>query len=230
VGVPGSVEADRMAYANHWLMAIGGTLGNTGGANEIWQCGIRGLPNPGSGLSLGDADQGLSKIHEAVRAWFVSDNANMRNDATIAYCKLNEIGPDGRYVDPTTNVYDYPDGTFGAAVPEMPSFLSVAFSWTTDRNRGPGARGRIYPPVAIPHSPGDVVSTLLTNAYVTAAKGLLDAISNPSSGIFVMGPAVVSKIGAVIQPITGVRVGNVIDVQRRRKNALVEVYATSDWP
>jgi hypothetical protein len=34
----------------------------------------------------------------------------------------------------------------------------------------------------------------------------------------------------VIREITGVRVGNVIDVQRRRKDAIQEVYSAGPWP
>jgi hypothetical protein len=227
-----------MGYPRHMLFVFGGTQTAASEAGEIWQCGIRCAPAAGSAHDYGDEDAILAAIQGPFKTWYTGAGANMRSDFRLEYLKLNEIAADGSYADPTTtHRFDY--GTFGsgATTPSTPSIITLAWTWTTARLRGIASRGRIYPPVAVVTASGSprVTSTVTANS-VTAAKALLSVLSRPNGVDFELAPCVVSAgsnggagTGA-IEDITGVKVGDVADVQRRRKNALKEVYATGVWP
>jgi hypothetical protein len=217
-------------YPQHWLLAMGGQLTGTSGSPEIWQCTIRGIP--GVEAAYGDEDAVLANIAPGVQAWFTAAASRIRNDANLQYLKLNQITPDGRYADPVTHQHDFSPAPTGQIVAGMPAILTVAWSWTTAAARGLAHTGRIYPPVAIDSQPSSQISNAA--AYVAAAQKLLDAVSaspdtSPGTNFMGLAPRVVSSQG-VIREITGVRVGNVIDVQRRRKDAIQEVYSAGPWP
>jgi hypothetical protein len=227
-----------MGYPRHLLFVFGGTQTNAAEAGEIWQCGIRGGPAAGSAHDYGDEDAMLAAIQGPFKTWYGAVASSMRSDYRLEYLKLNEIAPDGSYADATTtHRFDY--GTFqaGGVTPSVPSILTLAWSWKTARLRGIASKGRIFPPVAFTTTQGSPrVSSAVTATNVTAAKALLSVLSKPNGVDFEFAPCVVSAgshggtgTGA-IENITGVRVGDVVDVQRRRKNALVDVYATSVWP
>lgn len=103
--------------------------------------------------------------------------------------------------------------------------------------RGIASNGRIYPPISLTVTAGSPrVGASMQNSARDAGKALLSAINQPTGGTFAIAPCVVSRganggLGAgALELITSVRVGNVVDVQRRRKNALKESYVSANWP
>lgn len=203
-------------YVPHLLTAFGGTL--TGG--EIWQCGVRG--QPANDLTFSDRQDIADGIAARLPTYFSTGANQMSSAATLKYVKVNQIGQDGTYVGNPITV-DTPD-TPGPSSSGIPDILGCCFSWTTDMKRGLAHTGRIYPPVALTSRSNMVISQAEREQFVAAAKALfyvlLGDTSNPG-----MQPRVISSQGPW-NFITGVRVGSIIDVQRRRKNALVEVYST----
>lgn len=220
-----------MAYVTHSLFVMGGTLGS-GVDSEIWQCGIRGgfnyaATDPDPAVSYQTAAQAwLAGIQTGLQSWFTT-TSRMRLDAKLTFAKLNLIGPDGRYVYPS-----YPNtrgmSATGTGSISVPSIITSAISWKTARRAGPASNGRIYPPLNIvpTGTSQDRIDSTTATALANYGKALLNALSTgtsaPTSANFV--PQVVSSQGPR-ENITGVRVGDVIDVQRRRKNALKESYS-----
>jgi hypothetical protein len=225
-------------YPQHWLFVFGGTYSGASETGEIWQCGIRCQPAAGSAHTFGDEDAVLTALATPFNAWYILAAHSMRPDAKLAFLKLNEIAPDGTYADTTTtHQYDYATPAPGQGAASLPSILTLCWSWTTARQRGIASKGRIYPPTAIAVTSGAArVTSTVQNTNLTAAKAMLDVMSRPNGVDFEIAPCVVSKgthngtgTGAS-EDITGVRIGDVVDVQRRRKNALVETYVAGVWP
>lgn len=209
-----------VAYPQHLLVAFGGTLPS----NEIWQCGIRGLPQ--ASASYGDRQDIADRIAPNLVDWFSTAANRMNNLASLTFVKVNEIAPDGSYVGNPVTVDTAV--TPGGRTSSVPNILSLCFSWTTAMKRGLAHTGRIYPPFAFDVQQGMAVTQSVQTDAVASAQNLLDAIADNASS-FGVAPYVVSAQGA-LHAVNGVRIGSIIDVQRRRKNALVESYETGDWP
>lgn len=209
---------------------MGGELDPTGvGAwDEIWQCTI----NLNSFSSV-DADAWLSGGQSAIKTWFTGSSAKMSALSRIHWLKLNKINAAGEYDDPTTShTYNYATPGVGYVTGSYWTIdQCVVWSWTTALSRGPGHMGRIYPPNAGAAVAGgaQVIDSTAQSQHITAAKGLLSVLSATYSGV-TMFPVVATKINATNPPITGVRVGRVIDTQRRRRNKVSESYASAVWP
>lgn len=227
-----------MPFPDHWLFVMGGHYIGAGEAPEIWQNTVRGAPAGGFSGGIDDEEDALDQIQDAVAAWFHNAGSVMRSDAQLDYIKLNRINPDGTYHDPVTHERFY-TGTpvVGASTPLCNPILTMAIGWRTARTRGIGSHGRIFPPIWIAAGPGYKVSDADAMSYAVAGRGLLEALNNPGGGgTFTMAPAVVSRganagAGAgVIADITSVVVGNVIDVQRRRKEQIVETFQETPYP
>lgn len=228
-----------MVYKRHWLLSFGGTVAN---GQDIWSNNIRmtndetGQPDTVPGSTL---ETLLDDYVADIRAFIGNTNAYIYNGVTCSWVKFNEIGPDGHYVDKTTTHLRVLNGTgnlapiFGTAgTPTPPSYQSVCVTTLTDRARGPASKGRLYlPQCAAPlQGPGRMTSTVSQN-IATAAASFFTALGDEAGvDVTAMRPAVVSNVGnpGPTSVITKVKVGDVPDVIRRRKNNLVEAYATAN--
>lgn len=219
-----------MAYAPHWRLVLGGGwIGGVTAPGETWECSVNcdddivGALDPVAWLAAHAASD--------IAGWFTNPANWMSSAAVLQYVKLNRIGADGRYTDPTHPHTFGLSPTSGGRGASYPPFLSVAYTWTTARFRGPGSKGRVYLPTAVQTvSPSsEFLSDLDSANGVTSAKNLLTAVHSGLAGARLV-PVVASNVDASLTPITGVRVGSVIDVQRRRKNKGAEVYVASSWP
>lgn len=223
-----------MAYAPHTLVAFGGRLTEVTANDEVWECTVRGMSAAGGSplnapIDESGLDQYLSEIAAPLSAWFSA--ATSHHGGTLEWVKANNIGADGKYTSPTTHVHDYAPVVAGAAT-GSPTFLSIAISWRTGRTRPPGAHGRIYPPnYPVGANVGtSVVPASTVTQLVSAGQSLLTLLANRVNADHIwFAPEIVSKINAVHEPITAVFVGNVMDVQRRRKNATKETYSGGPW-
>lgn len=219
-----------MSYRPHTLVAFGGTLPETDDTtqNEIWECTVRGYSPGGSQLPLSDPNGYMEQMAPALSAWFSNASHNMANTARLTYVKVNNINANGEYSDPgATNRHDFTP-VAGGGVHSMPSYLTLAFSWTTAFLRGPAHAGRIFPPNFVGNFAGAAVSQTTVDAAVAAATSLLDCLRQHDGDLGFI-PIVASKIGAATHEIQGVRVGNIIDRQSRRRNAVAETYTAASW-
>lgn len=109
----------------------------------------------------------------------------------------------------------------------MPQICLVT-TLTTTRSRGRGSKGRFYSPavVATPAANGRIAPDQVLN-HVGQSTALISDINGLG-----LGPvSVMSSLGAGSSlPVTGVRVGGVLDTQRRRRNQLSEEYQAAPVP
>jgi hypothetical protein len=232
-----------MAYSPHTLVAFGGPLTTLTPGDE-WQCGVRVRMLDPDGISWrgGAVDPAayMAAIQAPLLTWFKktavvtagSEFMGMRNDATLAWLKVNNINALGHYASQTAHRFDYAAQQNGATVAAaLPPFVTAAISWLTALTRGPGHRGRVYLPLGLAnlHNTGQATVTEQTQCNGTG-KGLLDVLKNftDTSGTAV--PVVASKINGATNTITGIATGNVYDVQRRRKEQIPETYVTRTYP
>jgi hypothetical protein len=218
-----------MAYPQHWLLTFGGSLG-TGRNPEIWQCGLRGKPSDGSGLTMGsDEETALDRLVPGLQAWWTNAANATNSDAKLEWVKLNEIGPDGHYVQSSTHVRAFA-GIAGTAGSGVPSWLTVCFEWRTSKGRGPGSHGRIFPPLALPAGADDIIPAARQTLFLNSAKDLLKNVENPEGATTAFAPGVVSEKDGTFSPITHALVGDVIEFVSRRRNAVKPLYMSVTYP
>lgn len=206
-----------MAYPRaHSLLTF---FGDGYSAQEIWNCTLR-LD------STQTPDQ--AELEAAATAFQA-----LWNDGTLASpssrrflgVKWAPQDTQGRYpdgLDAVEFLLEDPDpGTTGGGYPQ----IALVLSWRTARSRGYASNGRMYVPSAreVSTASGQIDATQ-ADALAGVAATFINAIAASGVGT----PAVMSSAGAGrIEEITGVRVGRVMDTQRRRRNALDEAYTAT---
>lgn len=120
-----------------------------------------------------------------------------------------------------TSVAEAGTGTSVPTPPQNAICVSMLTGLAGARNRG---RFYLPPPVS---------SAVTTTGRLgtTQQTALVDGLGVAFSGLATAGftPIVRSSVGGGAETVvTSVRVGNVIDTQRRRRNAIAEVYVTED--
>lgn len=100
--------------------------------------------------------------------------------------------------------------------------------------RGRRQRGRMYLPTPTSNNLENTgrLKTTVTAALLTAVTGLLNDMTDASGGGVVCTPVIMSLADAEARPISYVRIGDVVDTQRRRRDRLAEVYTAgpTDFP
>lgn len=127
-------------------------------------------------------------------------------------------------------IYSTPQGGQNQAT--KPFQTSLVSSLLTGRP-GRSYRGRLYwPTLAITIQPLDLRVNAGLMAPITAAitswlSAVQDATINGDDGLRL---AVVSEKLSVATPVTSIECGNVLDVQRRRRDSLVEARTSYNYP
>jgi hypothetical protein len=221
-----------MPYPPHRLLAFGGSWNDPAIDQEIWSCSMR--FDQFSAGPLGDEIVG-NEAAQKVQRFF--NTVAFAPKATLEYVKFNPIGPDGKYANETetTEVFFQPPLIRTGTGQLLPLQNTIAVSWTTARSRGIASKGRMF----LPGMNADWMTNIgliggaHREALVAACKLFIEDCRTWTSE-YVGVPAIVSQ-GAqggagpgVAEPIIGVNVGNVVDTQRRRRNALVEARLFAD--
>lgn len=213
-----------MAYPLHCLVAMGGHFTVPGGT-EVWESTIRVTPT-GSPGHMPDPGSYMLEIAAAIGSWFQHADTAAATTTFLDYLKVNNIDADGHYHDGFTNIFNYPQPTAGTGVEKLSIIECVAMSWGTEVTRGKAARGRMYFPnrAVVPDTPGLITVSAAGAHFVwVRAWALLEILRNVA-GTQQAVPVVVSRSAGIMRIIESVRVGRVVDVQRRRKNAVPELY------
>lgn len=124
----------------------------------------------------------------------------------------------------------------GIGTIQLPNQCSIVATLVTAR-AGRTGKGRIYLPVLAPPFNTGTDGGLAGNyvdVVATRVKGLLDALNTALAGITdtpkvgVQSKTASSQLGGTYTgaAVTQVRVGSIIDTQRRRRNSLHETYVT----
>ena len=226
-------EVDPIAsFPNNWTVepAFNVTVGGSFTTQKTYIC--ENSPqtfDPESYL----VDQAEPAISAFITGWKFS--SRVRLDGIALYpCE----SPSGNSVGGNFARLDYTaDNPVGIGSNVLPLENSVVVSWVTER-LGPRGRGRIYTPVPGTNVlDGDGLLAAgdrndLLDASVAMIEGL--AFTGGTRGSARVRPVVTGPTPKAGQPaystyakMTGVRIGRVIDTQRRRRNAEVEDYASA---
>lgn len=209
-----------MPYPPHALVQFGGELGQLSGPPEIWSCGIRVVAfSAGGGAAyLSDPQAYATALGAKLVPWF-SANTQIPLKAVLTFLKVNNIAPDGKYVDPITHQASIGRTAGGGGAAGAPAFCSVALTLETGVTRGHASRGRIYLPNYVPVPTGCQISAGDVTTALTQGKNLLNAISTAVIGTGGAVPIVASKLGTgAWRQVTALSVDNIYDYQSRRKD------------
>lgn len=202
------------------------------GGNEEWQTGFY------VGSATQDAGAPTTAFTDAVRdAWvtfFTSQNANIHAGYKFTTAKAALLNKDGRYAGEAVESHTSAVVSGGAISSSMyPPQIALVATLVAGSGKGLAGKGRMYLPGVnaaldgtahiISPAPQNIATALAT--FFNTVNGSFDVpgeVINMSRG-----KSQFLGIGARNVPVNGVRVGNVYDTQRRRRNQLTETYSTA---
>lgn len=193
-------------------LQFGGSLYET----ESWSCSLH-------FTTAGDTPTAES-LKTAIEIWLTAIGGPGRHtSAKLGFVKFNELDHiTGKYSNPfLSEAYYYSPEFSAAGTPSLIPQGSVCVTLVTALQRGLGHAGRIflpgYPTIAANGHMGQVQAETYADATVT----LLNAIMLFQPGLTAV---VWSKQGDSVTPITGAKVGSIVDTQRRRRSSIPEIY------
>jgi hypothetical protein len=197
------------------------------------------------GSPSGDAaDPGSATAAAIAPLWttfFTATGTKISNVYRTLQIKVSQLDTDGDVDLDKIDIYDYPTAIAGASSSSpMPPQIALAATLTSDIQRGLASKGRMFLPgvnAGISTTDPKITATDQGN-IATNLKTFFDAV-NASGSIandvvlaskghkltVVQDPDNYSYVNGVIAEVTGLRVGDAYDTQRRRRNAIGEVYA-----
>jgi hypothetical protein len=219
--------------------------GSSGSGEESWTCGLR-LWN--IGLTLNDSDQtwaahganclaAIASVKTILQAFHTDGLMHLNPGMNINWVKLNPVGADGKQSSTLNTIELATMGTVAGNGSPGAFEMALVASLTTDVARGRGHAGRLYHPVGsltYDGIDGRVVGTTLTTVAQRTGKLIYDINhvstweltgTNKQPLVYILsnrsGKNDITNTGPAY-PVTGVNVGDVPDVQRRRRRGQIE--------
>lgn len=192
--------------------------GGTHSTSDEWSCSLH-----THRTAIPTEDPAIFKT--ALTAWMNRTGSGLPTSSTLEYIKWNVIDPlSGRYASKdlarTAFVSPAVGGALSAGLPQQTLCITLA----TAAQRGRGHAGRTFPPSGAGFAFGN--DGKLTQAAVLAAATSFAQLLNEIRTAGVSDIVVFSKIAQTITKVTSVRVGRVMDTQRRRRSSIDEEYQT----
>jgi hypothetical protein len=172
--------------------------------------------------------------------FFTSATTKVSNRYRTLMVKVASFGTDGKTIDDEIDYYSYPTPILGAyTVNHNPPQISLAATLTSSEARGLASKGRMYLPGVGPSvdTNGRIPSADSGN-IATNLKTFFDALNSsfPMPGLVILashghrtevlpGPDIVYT-SPENKFVHGLKVGDVYDTQRRRRNGLSESYTS----
>lgn len=205
------------------------------GGSEIWTTSF--FAGRENNDSIAPTDNGLSLVADAWKTFFTSANTSISSNYKTTELKAVQLDTSGHTRLDTVKHYTYttaPAG-LGAGAINPPQIALVATLQST-LPRGLASKGRMFlPGVNIPidntgHVPAGSVTTLLANfrTFINACNSVQDL-----GGVVVLasrGRGALPITPGPIKAVSAVKIGNVYDTLRRRRNQLVESYQSAAIP
>jgi hypothetical protein len=193
-------------------MTFSGVFGSTAQPWERWSMRFNFIGAGSGPFSLVELQAGVSALNTHLLPY-------VNEMARLTEVKSAAITPAGEYAgDPTILAVDVAGG---AGSPVHAPQISLAISLATAL-RGPRGRGRFYLPA--PAVPFQTTNGLIPDAsrdgVQTAAAAFISALNAATDG----GTVVVASSFGTNSPVTGVRVGRVLDTIRSRRRSVPETY------
>lgn len=176
------------------------------------------------------------------QTFFTNGTSAINQGFKTAHVKVSQLQTDGDVDLDMIDIYDYPTPISGTNTgpPQAPQ-VTLAVTMTSDYQRGLAAKGRMYlPGINLPIFYNDPhISPTEQNGIATTLKTFFDAVNASSSvpGYIILAskghkvpgspdPDDYSYSGGRNARVTGLKLGNVYDTQRRRRGDLVEAYVS----
>lgn len=203
--------------------------GKMWGGQEEWSTGLYlGLPN---GDSAAPTEANAQYCANLFHNMFAHGNMKVSNAYTFEKVKLASLGTDGHTVLSEV-VYGAPTGavTGASSTNFHPSQCSLVVTMASDRPRGLASKGRMFlPGTAVQiESSGRISGTDRTNMsgiLKTFFDGFNESTELPGGVILAgKGTGLLGALTAQNDTVTKIRLGDVVDTQRRRRNGLQEQY------
>lgn len=203
-------------------------VGTAFGGAEEWTTGFYvGHEDADAGVPVqADADY----IKARWQTLFTAGNMKIANTHLTTHIKISEINPDGSTVLANTVFANYSSPIAGAetsskCIPQVALVVTLKSSIP----RGLGSKGRMYlPGVTAPiGADGHILSADMSNI-----PGLLKTFyDGVNTDLGSRGKVILASKGSTAgagfnKNVTSIRVGNVYDTQRRRRNSLTETYTS----
>lgn len=205
-----------MPYTPHLLVTWSGTLG----ANEIWTTGCRYRASDGSTPDSEGLDTLVEGIAPVSATQFHDGTSGIPGGVQLQYLKANWILANGKYRDPVTHLHEFSPKVNGTAGVFTPDFCTTSIQLATGFKRGRAHVGRMYWP-----NFGLAMDGMIPPSVTAVARGQAlvwwDILSASVTGFR---PIVASRLDGTVRDVTQWRMGNILDVQRRRKNKEPEVF------
>jgi hypothetical protein len=204
-----------MPYSPHVKVVWGGTTVD----EEVWACSLSVATTPVATIT-----EVPVALRTAITTFHTSTATFITPACTLDYIKANSVNALGKYVLPVTNEWRPAAPIAGGAVSSCRMPLSVGFKMSLDDgSRDRRAKGGFYTPWASVQldASGTLDLTQQDNLNLQV-KTLVDDINAIPDWTVVVASGVSGGLAAV----TRVRVGQVPDVQRRRRNKQPENYFT----
>lgn len=214
-----------MTYVPHMRLIINGGL--PGG--EKWSCSFSLAGNQDSSVNQSQQQMNdmLAQFLPDAVTWIQATGSKFSREVSLQRIDLRALDAEGRtirlaQITPTSS-------TVGPSTTSMPNQCAVVLSQISGL---PGARGRgraYLPCLATGPDTGGRISAADRTSILTNARTMLiaaEAAYIANGGVQPGGLVVASGVGAgQNNKVTRLRVGDVIDTQRRRRDALVEAYS-----
>lgn len=209
--------------ANRVHVRIEGTLGAP--AVEEWSIGVNYDVPGGAGAGDQSVVQALATDfanYLATATAPATAYAEMSTSASIT--RVSVYGYQGAGPAASGAAANVSPARTGAGVIDHPFQTTRCISLQTDL---PGARyrGRFYVP-ALSATMAATGKSAPPSGYLTAWALILEQPINLWTGSAPLTLGVYSAVGDLVTPVTRLRVGDVLDTQRRRRDALQEIYSS----
>lgn len=227
-----------MAFPTNYVkMTWGGTLA---AGQDIWSCGLYldaglGIIDPIDEAQWAAIGELLPTYAAAVRQLHTDSDTRIPSGARLEWLKLAYLDVDGSYkAEAQEYIYPSPVGGGGgtAYIPQVACVVTLV----SEKYKDPGKYNRFYLPAANTSTAGVYKMTAAETAGVAAsAAAFIEALeqvySGETDGVSWAGsisPVVASKSYNQIMPVVSLRVGDVLDTQRRRRNKVYENYTEQE--
>jgi hypothetical protein len=211
-------------FAPHLRLSAIGHLGDPGAGEDFVFTISIGTPQGIPALPASGWDGYASDCANDLRAFFKQATTHVSGRAVLREAKLAFIGADGRY---TRDPYLVPIADGAGAGSDQGQTLpqaALAVSLVTER-RGPSGKGRFYLPMPVlPIGFSLLADQAQCQEVAVNAAQLIANLGNAPGWDVDSGGVVVASTKGFNTPVTGVRVGRVVDTIRTRRRSLSESY------
>ena len=217
--------------------------GQLAAGQDEWNCGINLTAQNDALIPIGGVDlerafdlyveEMQDDIVDIFTAYIKDTTMSIPTGATLDYVKLALIGTDGKYIKEAA-VFEVV-GVAGSDNKGYVPQVSLVMTLQSEKFRDPGKYNRFYLPVTVPilgnsYRPTDMKAKATRTAQLMS---VLTREMSPFNQAVRVVPAAVSSSDKIDEPyreIKYVKVGNVYDTQRRRRNKIGEVYSVTEVP